>query len=533
MPQFLLEHLDSRGQGGAADIIVTQPRRISAMSLAQRVAQEREVEGDKLGDTVGYQIRLESMRSSKTRLLYCTIGVLLRRLSTDRLLSGISHIIVDEVHERDRLADFLLVILRDLLPHRPNLKVILMSATLNAELFSRYFTDPRTGHPCPHIHIAGFTYPVHTFYLEDVIELTGYTPPQLSKADSAKRRQQVDAAKEKRLVDVLNRALNQVLTIEATQPTKSKGGLVPEGKGVDDDEEGKDDDAALAALARIANMSGDAPASSSSSLALSGLDADNAVTGWTDTFVYKPAVENPWAAETMQAQQGPKIDAASMQASLDAIIAGDNVMVRTSPEPDAPAIAAAPASSSSPPLHPSQISSAALSSSLQKSQMTRNATQALSSTLQNPLSGLNYSDATMEVLRQLEESGMDFIDYDLILRVILFICQRFDESHLEAGKTAAGVPHSDDDSDDPINISNGSILVFVPGWEDICTLLDMVALHPQLKKQDKFLCLPLHGSISSAQQRQIFLRPRKGQRKIIFSTNLAETSIVRIHSHCG
>lgn len=96
MPQYLLDHLDARGEGAGVDMIVTQPRRISAISLAQRVADEREVAGETVGDTVGYQIRLESRRSAKTRLLYCTIGVLLRRLSSDRLLSGVSHIIVDE-----------------------------------------------------------------------------------------------------------------------------------------------------------------------------------------------------------------------------------------------------------------------------------------------------------------------------------------------------------------------------------------------------------------------------------------------------
>ena len=125
VPQYLLDHLDAQGRGAQTDMIVTQPRRISAMSLAQRVAQEREVAGEQLGDTVGYQIRLENCRSSKTRLLYCTIGVLLRRLSGDRLLQGVSHIIVDEVHEREKACDFLLIILKDILTVRKDLKLIL------------------------------------------------------------------------------------------------------------------------------------------------------------------------------------------------------------------------------------------------------------------------------------------------------------------------------------------------------------------------------------------------------------------------
>ena len=83
-------------------------------------------------------------------------------------LQGYSHIVLDEIHERDILSDFLITILKDLLPQRPDLKVILMSATLNAQLFSRYFDH------CPMINIPGFTFPVKEFYLEDVLEMTGF-----------------------------------------------------------------------------------------------------------------------------------------------------------------------------------------------------------------------------------------------------------------------------------------------------------------------------------------------------------------------
>ena len=118
------------------NMICTQPRRISATSVASRVASER---GEQIGKTVGYKIRLEGSMSSSTRILFCTTGVLLRRLTEDPLLSGTSHVIVDEVHERSLDSDFLLVLLRDILPHRPTLKVVLMSATLNALAFEEYF----------------------------------------------------------------------------------------------------------------------------------------------------------------------------------------------------------------------------------------------------------------------------------------------------------------------------------------------------------------------------------------------------------
>uniref|UniRef100_A0A3B4B280 Putative ATP-dependent RNA helicase DHX57 n=1 Tax=Periophthalmus magnuspinnatus TaxID=409849 RepID=A0A3B4B280_9GOBI len=165
IPQFILDASLRGPADQVANIICTQPRRISAISVAQRVAQER---AESLGKSVGYQIRLESVRSSSTRLLYCTTGVLLRRLEGEADLKGVTHVIVDEVHERTEESDFLLLVLKDLIVQRPDLKIILMSATLNASLFSEYFYN------CPTVHIPGRTYPVEQFFLEDAIEKTGY-----------------------------------------------------------------------------------------------------------------------------------------------------------------------------------------------------------------------------------------------------------------------------------------------------------------------------------------------------------------------
>ena len=162
-----------------------------------------------LGQTVGYQIRLESKRSHATRLLFCTTGVLLRRLHADRDLKGVSHVIVDEVHERSLQSDFLLIILRDVLRRRPALRIVLMSATINASLFANYFgtvpsperplldvTDRESAEaqiaydmgtlaceatpaspaltPAPTLHIPGFTHPVTEMWLEDILEMTGH-----------------------------------------------------------------------------------------------------------------------------------------------------------------------------------------------------------------------------------------------------------------------------------------------------------------------------------------------------------------------
>ncbi|KAK6921676.1 Double-stranded RNA-binding domain [Dillenia turbinata] len=165
IPQFILESEIESVQGAVCNIICTQPRRISAMSVSERVAYER---GEKLGESVGYKVRLEGMKGRDTHLLFCTTGILLRRLLVDRNLKGVTHVIVDEIHERGMNEDFLLIVLKDLLPRRPELRLILMSATLDADLFSSYFGG------APLVHIPGFTYPVRTHFLEDVLEMTGY-----------------------------------------------------------------------------------------------------------------------------------------------------------------------------------------------------------------------------------------------------------------------------------------------------------------------------------------------------------------------
>ena len=110
LPQFILEAaIDGKGGGGGVGVLCTQPRRISALSVAERVAAER---GEEVGQSVGYAIRGEHRYSAHTRLVFCTTGILLRRLQSDPLLEGVSHVIVDEVHERELNADFLLVILK-------------------------------------------------------------------------------------------------------------------------------------------------------------------------------------------------------------------------------------------------------------------------------------------------------------------------------------------------------------------------------------------------------------------------------------
>ena len=135
VPQFVIE--DHAAKNLPCNVIVAQPRRISAMSVAERIAQER---GEQIGGTVGYSIRLDSKKSRSTRLLFCTTGILLKRLEDDKDLQNVTHVFIDEVHERGIETDFLLMVMRDLLARRKEpCKLILMSATLDASLFHNYF----------------------------------------------------------------------------------------------------------------------------------------------------------------------------------------------------------------------------------------------------------------------------------------------------------------------------------------------------------------------------------------------------------
>ncbi|KAF3046294.1 hypothetical protein E8E11_006100 [Didymella keratinophila] len=175
--QFVLDDLIQRQLGAVANIICTQPRRISALGLADRVADERCA---RVGDEIGYTIRGESkQKPGVTKITFVTTGVLLRRLQTSgggaedvvAALADVSHVVVDEVHERSLDTDFLLVLLRQILRTRKDLKVILMSATLDADVFEAYFKEVG---PVGRVEIAGRTHPVTDYYVDDVVHLTGF-----------------------------------------------------------------------------------------------------------------------------------------------------------------------------------------------------------------------------------------------------------------------------------------------------------------------------------------------------------------------
>ncbi|KAJ1694012.1 hypothetical protein LUZ63_010710 [Rhynchospora breviuscula] len=312
LPQFILEEEIENLRGARCNIICTQPRRISAISVAARIASER---GEELGETVGYQIRLESKQSALTRLLFCTTGVLLRRLIEEPDLRGVSHLLVDEIHERGMNEDFLIIILRDLLPRRPDLRVILMSATINADLFSKYFNS------APIMHIPGFTFPVQEFFLEEILKKTRY-----------KIKSEYD--------NFQGNSRRKRFALQKTDPL-------------------------------------------------------------TEIF--------------------------------------EEVDIETT-----------------------------------------------------------YQKYTAATRRSLEAWSGSQLDLDLVENTIEYICR---------------------------SEGDGAILVFLTGWDEISNLLDKIKSNNFLRNPRKFLVLPLHGSMPTVNQREIFDRPPNGVRKIVLATNIAESSI--------
>ncbi|BGP51359.1 hypothetical protein JCM10450v2_007297 [Rhodotorula kratochvilovae] len=195
LPQLILDDAIMAGEGAKCNIVCTQPRRIAAISVAERVAKER---GEAIGESVGYQVRFEAKPPRRDgSILFCTTGLFLRRMQADldrsaggdapaaggaaqkpqegAFLDGVTHVCVDEVHERDVDTDLLLFVLRRLLHERrkqgkAEIKVILMSATIDPRLFTGYFADPDTGRIAPVVEVPGRSFPVEKRWLDETVQ---------------------------------------------------------------------------------------------------------------------------------------------------------------------------------------------------------------------------------------------------------------------------------------------------------------------------------------------------------------------------
>ncbi|KAF9581051.1 DEAH-box ATP-dependent RNA helicase prp43 [Lunasporangiospora selenospora] len=178
IPQYLV--FDDLPAFKGRKIACTQPRRLAAMSVAQRVAEEMDVV---LSQEVGYNIRFEDCTSANTMLQYMTDGMLLREAMNDPLLSRYSAIILDEAHDRTLSTDILMGLMKEIIKKRDDLKVVVMSATLDAGKFQKYFND------APLMNVPGRTFPVEIYYTpepeSDYLEAAIFTAAQIHRTEDA------------------------------------------------------------------------------------------------------------------------------------------------------------------------------------------------------------------------------------------------------------------------------------------------------------------------------------------------------------
>ncbi|WP_213456631.1 ATP-dependent RNA helicase HrpA [Rhizomonospora bruguierae] len=182
LPKICLE----LGRGINGLIGHTQPRRLAARTVADRIAEEL---GTELGDVVGYKVRFTDQVSENSLVKLMTDGILLAELQTDRMLRQYDTLIIDEAHERSLNIDFILGYLRQLLPRRPDLKVIITSATIETDRFARHFADAE-GNPAPVVEVSGRTYPVEVRH-RPLVEVT--EAEEQDEADEENVRDQIQA----------------------------------------------------------------------------------------------------------------------------------------------------------------------------------------------------------------------------------------------------------------------------------------------------------------------------------------------------
>ncbi|KAL5731522.1 RNA helicase [Ranunculus cassubicifolius] len=408
VPQYLLDYV--WGKGERCKIVCTQPRRISAISVAERIAYER---GENVGDDIGYKIRLETKGGKQSSVMFCTNGILLRVLvgkgvrktkpnSEDKKSQEgsleLTHIIVDEIHERDRFSDFILAILRDMLPSYPNLRLILMSATLDAHRFSEYFGG------CPVIRVPGFTYPVKSFYLEDILSIVKST-------DNNHLESVQDADLTEDYTSSLDEAISSAWSSDEFDPLR--------------------DLISTYATPKVYNY-------------------QHSVTG-----VYP----------LMAFAGSGKVSDVCMLLSL-----GANCELRAKDGRTAMDLA--------------------------ELQNQGEIVEIIQRHIENVASNSLEEQDLLE--KYLATINPENVDITLIERLLKKICSDSDE---------------------------GAILIFLPGWDDINKTREKLLASPYFKDSWKFVLISLHSMVPSAEQKKVFKRPPKGSRKIILSTNIAETAV--------
>jgi HrpA-like RNA helicase len=431
IPQFLLDAIPE------CRICVTQPRRISAISIAERVSEEQ-CQGEP-GGLVGYQVRLESAMSSNTQLLFMTPGILLRKMHSSPQLTEFTHIVIDEIHERDRFQEFLLVVLRDLIAVRPDIRIVLMSATLQSKELVEYFEQ--VGIQPAVVEMEGRTFPVKEFFLEQVLEMTGFVDPS-SKYDLGQHLE-AEMAKITGQPLIGDKIANVSLQCAMCGKTGFTDPLIL-GEHIalcdgilDDDSQRSELDGLNGTFQRFVNVHGN--------FDLSDLRSDDAAVN----------------------SSGSEISSSSKKKKRGRLLKQSSSLTKTS----------VPGDVNNETIHFNDI--------LDK--------------MNAPLD-VTISPKEQALLDKYQSKHNDEdIDIDLLLELIRYISK---------------LPEQD-----------GGILVFLPGWYEISEFHRILESTTPFADRSRYLVLPLHSGIASKDQRRVMMPTPRGVRKIVLSTNIAETSV--------
>ncbi|XP_022100852.1 probable ATP-dependent RNA helicase YTHDC2 [Acanthaster planci] len=471
VPQFILDECCQKKH--SCRILCTQPRRLSALSIAERVATER---GESIGQTVGYQIRLESRVSPKTLLTFCTNGVLLRTLmSGDNALQSVTHVIVDEVHERDRFCDFLLIQLREILVKQKHLRIILMSAALDTELFIRYFNN------CPLLSVPGKIFDVEELFLEDALKCTGYTNDKMKKfmRDKAKLAKQTvelnEWYKERSATSVASTEQDDVVS-KLSEELAAVSGL----------SRANSDKALLDASVDVADMPEwliKAMDSALSDCWLKGKDES------FDQLMHLILNENVSVDYTHSETSVTPLMLAAGRGKVEAV---ERLL----------SLGANPTHRASNDMTPvdwaTKFNQADVVEILQAH--ITNMQVEVDDESHLIKDSVDISDEDKELLQAYHHSFDDErVDLNLIVSLLTYISEKSEE---------------------------GAVLVFLPGYDDIVALRDIL-LNDEAKFADSnhYQVYTLHSSMQSSDQKKVFRKPASGVRKIVLSTNIAETSV--------
>ncbi|KAG8185460.1 hypothetical protein JTE90_019719 [Oedothorax gibbosus] len=461
VPQLILDHASVTGQ--ACRIICTQPRRIAAISVSERVALERD---DKIGQSVGYQVRLESRISPKTLLTFCTTGVLLRTLmGGDASVATVTHILVDELHERDRLSDFLLIVLRDLLLKFRNLKLVLMSASLDIQLFCKYFSN------CPIIEVPGRSFEVNTFFLEDILKGTGYTNQLMLSY-----KKDLEKQKSKKKPDFWN----------SVQKTGANGNCVqePETKRTDDTQ-----DLGLEELSLNSSEVTTFEENSSAAISMDEIIEEKWVSGDDDfTYIMQLILSENLSVDHQHSEThvSPLMLAAG-RGNADVVeqllVLGASIHIKSTNGWTAVDWA-------------EKFGHKEVAELLASQWTIDNVEKNSPDTVEEHKSLLEEDRILLEAYSHSVDE--EKIDHDLVV----YLLSRISASQEE-----------------------GSVLIFLPGYDDIISLRDKILNSTPTIPENRTMLFTLHSQMPSTDQKRVFKSPPPGMRKIILATNIAETSI--------